>query len=294
MGMGRIEWHPGFQAGMELRLRAHKAVLTFRHELPLTKQPTVLDTLIIEKAEGVSLEDDVAAMFLRHNIIEYKNPDDAMSIDAYYKLMAYMSLYKAETGLTDAIKADEVTGTLMRQRAPEGMFRELRRLGGRIERRFPGVYYIHGLVHMPTQVIAQSELEGPDNKVLRILTRAASTGDVRAFFDEAVTYTDQDDRNNADAVFLVSFPANRAVYDQAIRRESDMFGALKELVRDDFEQEIRQAEQKGVKIGEQRGEQKGFTRAIIDLVRDRILTPEVGAERMHITVDEMRRLAAID
>ena len=77
-----------------------------------------------------------------------------------------------------------------------------------------------------------------------------------------------------------------------------MFGALKELVRDDFEQEIRQAEENGVKIGEQRGvqmgEQKGFTRAIIDLVRDRILTPEVGAERMHITVDEMRRLAAID
>ena len=138
----KLQWHPGFQAGMELRLRAHKAVLTFRHELPLTKQPTVLDTLIIEKAEGVSLEDDVAAMFLRHNIIEYKNPDDAMSIDAYYKLMAYMSLYKAETGLTDAIKADEVTGTLMRQRAPEGMFRELRRLGGRIERRFPG-----GILH---------------------------------------------------------------------------------------------------------------------------------------------------
>ena len=298
--MERIEWHPGFQAGLELRLRAYKERLIYRHEYPLTKRPIVVDTLVIEKTEDVVIDDDVAAIFLRHNIVEYKNPDDALSIDEYYDLMAYMARYKAGTGKTDAVKADEVTGTLMRQRRPEEMFREIVRLGGRVERRYAGVYYIEGLVHMPTQVIVQSELDGPENAVLRILTKAARQDDVKAFVGETLKYTERDDRDNADAVYQVSVSANRELYDRLKRSDPEVCTALKELMKEEMQEEILKAEQRGEQIGEQRGEQigeqkganKGFARAIIGLVRDRIITAETGAERLHITVDEMNVLAA--
>ena len=79
----RIEWHPGFQAGIELRLRAYKSKLSYRHEYPLTRKPIVVDTLVIEKEDNVAIADDVAAIFLKYNIFEYKSPDDALSIDEY-------------------------------------------------------------------------------------------------------------------------------------------------------------------------------------------------------------------
>ena len=217
--MGKIEWHPGFQAGIELRFRAYRADLQFRHELPLAKMPIVVDTLVIEKAEGVVIEVDVGTIFRRYNIIEYKSPDDALTIDEYYDLISYMARYKAKTGGTDEIKADQVTGTLMCQRRPEALFREIERLGGRVERRYPGIYSICGLFHMPIQVVVQAELEGSENAVLKVLTKSASLEDVRAFVGETLTYTDPRDKDNANAVFQVSVPANGEVYGRLSRRE---------------------------------------------------------------------------
>lgn len=284
--MDRIEWYPGFQAGIELRLRAYKSKLSYRHEYPLTKKPIVVDTLIIEKEDSVAIADDVAALFLKYNIFEYKNPDDALSIDEYYDLIAYMARYKAGTGRTDAVRADQITGTLMRQKKPEEMFREILRLGGSIEARFPGVYYIRGLIHMPTQVIVQSELVGPENAVLRLLTRIASRDDVRAFVDESMKYTEQDDRDNADAVYQVSVSANRKLYEGLKRSDPEMCTALRELFKDELEAELKKATKEAENVG--------FARAIIGLVRDGALTPEAGAERMRISVDEMKKLAARD
>ena len=282
--MDRIEWHPGFQAGIELRLRAYKSKLSYRHEYPLTKKPIVVDTLVIEKEDNVAIADDVAAIFLKYNIFEYKSPDDALSIDEYYDLIAYMARYKAGTGRTDEVRADRITGTLMRQKKPEEMFGEILRLGGSIEQRFPGVYYIRGLIHMPTQVIVQSELAGPENAVLRLLTRIASRDDVRAFVDESVRYTEQDDRDNADAVYQVSVSANRALYEGLKRSDPEMCTALRELFKDELEAELNKATKEA--------ENAGFARAIIGLVRDGTLTPEAGAQRMHISLDEMKKLAA--
>ena len=278
--MASIQWHPGFQAGLELRLRAYKDKLAYSHEHPLTKKPIVVDTLVIEKEDNVVINEDIAAIFLRHNIFEYKNPNDALSIDEYYDLIAYMARYKAGTGKTDEVKADQVTGTVMRQRFPVELFKEIQRLGGSIERRFPGVYYIHGLVHMPTQVLVQPELDGPENAVLRILTEIANQDDVKTFVDESLKYTDQDDKDNADAVYQVSVSANQELYDRLRRSDPEVCTALRELMKDEIQAEVQQ------------GKAEGFLNAIIGLVKDGVITSETGAERLHITVEEMNALVA--
>lgn len=283
-----IEWHPGFEGGIELRLRAYKGKLSYHHEYPLGKMAIVVDTLVIEKEDNLRITDDIAAIFLRHNIFDYKNPDDALSIDEYYNLIAYMARYKAGAGKTDEVKADQVTGTLMRQRRPDRLFKEICRLGGVVEQRYPGIYYIQGLVHMPTQVIVQSELEGPDNAVLRILTRIANRDDVKAFIEESLNYTEKDDKANADAVFQVSVSANRELYELLKRSDPEMCTALRELMREEIRDEIQQAEQ----AASQRGKDEGFASAIISLVKDGVLSLDIGAERLHITIDEMKRLVA--
>ena len=125
---------------------------------------------------------------------------------------------------------------------------------------------------------------GPENAVLRLLTRIASRDDVRAFVDESVRYTEQDDRDNADAVYQVSVSANRALYEGLKRSDPEMCTALRELFKDELEAELNKATKEA--------ENAGFARAIIGLVRDGTLTPEAGAQRMHISLDEMKKLAA--
>lgn len=262
-----IQWHPGFEGGIELRLRHHRSKLSYLHELALGKLPITLDTLVIVKEDGYEVTEDIAAIFLKYNVFEYKNPDDALSIDDYYNLISYMTHYKTVTGKTDEIRADQITGTMIRQRYPEKMFKEVRRLGGCVERRFPGIYYITGLIHMPTQILVQPELSGPENAVLRVLTKTATEEDVRAFIEETGTYTDKVDKNNADTVYQVSVSANRELYAELLRRDPDMCTALRELLNDEIQAEIMDGEKRGEQRGRAEGMQLGRAEGSIETAK---------------------------
>ena len=120
-----------------------------------------------------------------------------------------------------------------------------------MEERYPGIYYIGGLIHMPTQIIVQSELKAEKNAVLRIITTNASEADVRLFVGETRDLKDADDRRNADAVYEVSMRANTELYER-LGRDPEMCSAFKELFKD----EIMEAERKGERRGEQQGQLK--------------------------------------
>jgi len=186
-------------------------------------------------------------IFLRHNIFEYKNPTDALSIDEYYNLLAYMCRYKATTGMTDEVKAGQVTGTLIKAGKPVKAFKEIQSLGGVIEKRYPGIYYIRGLIHMPTQIIVQAELREEKNAVLRIISKHAREEDIRQFIEETRGLSAADDKRNADAVYEVSMRANRELYER-LGRDPEMCTAFKELFKD----EIMEAERNGERQGQEK------------------------------------------
>ena len=81
------------------------------------------------------------------------------------------------------IAGAQVTGTLIKDGKPAKAFREIQALGGAVEKRYPGIYYISGLIHMPTQIIVQSELGREKNAVLRIISKHAREEDVRQFIE---------------------------------------------------------------------------------------------------------------
>ena len=110
------------------------------------------------------------------------------------------------------------------------------------------------------------------------------------FADESLMYTEQDDKDNADAVYQVSISANRKLYEQLRRSDPEVCPALRELMKEDIAAEIQAATKAAAETATQVGRNEGFTLAIIGLVKDGLLPIETGADRMHITVDEMKKL----
>ena len=136
------------------------------------------------------------------------------------------------------IPGNEISVSLFRDKRPVKMFRELKKLGFEVTEKYKGVYYVSGVLGMPTQVIVTSELDDADSVGLRILSDNPKEKDLLAFAEISMTLKDKDDRENADAVLQVSVSANKAVYDEMKRRYPEMCEALRELMRPEIDEEI--------------------------------------------------------
>ena len=91
----KIQWHPGFYGAAELEFRANSDNLTFIQEYSLSKEPLRADLLVIRKEPNAQIVNEIGKIFKGHNIIEYKSPDDGLTIDDFYKAAAYACLYKS-------------------------------------------------------------------------------------------------------------------------------------------------------------------------------------------------------
>ena len=231
-----IQWHPGFYSAAELELLCDKDVLAFQREYNLSKEPLRMDLLIIKKLADVRIENEIGRIFKRYNIVEYKSPEDGLSIDDYYKTIGYACLYKGFGDTVDQIPAQELTVSIFRESYPRELLKALKKAGLRVEERFPGIYYIEGNVLFDTQIVVTGQLSRETHSGLRILSKNAREEDVRAFIREAALLTEPGDRNNVEAVLQVSISANGKVYDE-VRRDFVMCEALRELMREDLEEE---------------------------------------------------------
>ncbi|MBR2215059.1 MAG: hypothetical protein IJ849_04795 [Selenomonadaceae bacterium] len=167
-------WHPAFVAAMELDLREYRDVLSFDSGHELSKEPLKLDLLIIKKKPEAIIKHDIGAIFRGHNIVEYKSPDDGLTIDDYVKTVGYAFLYKGLGETVNAIPFEELTVTLVRDRLPLELFKKIKELGGKVEEKFPGVYYLTGLVNIPCQFVLTKALDEETHLWLKALTKQAT------------------------------------------------------------------------------------------------------------------------
>ena len=89
-----IQWHPGFYGAAEIEFLSNKGDLEFWREFNLSKEPVRMDLLIIKKLTDVKIKNEIGHIFKKLNVAEYKSPDDALTIDDYYKTIGYACLYK--------------------------------------------------------------------------------------------------------------------------------------------------------------------------------------------------------
>ena len=233
----KIQWHPGFYGAAELELIDNKSELEFVREYNLGKEPMRVDLLIIKKRPGTVIKNEIGRFFKLFNLLEYKSPDDGLDIDDYYKTVGYACIYKSLGESVDAIPAAELTISFFREAYPRELIKKLKDMGLVIEAEFPGVYAVKGNVLFDTQIVVISELNRQMHSGLKILSRNADEEDIRKFFEEMGRLTEQGDRNNADAVLQVSVLANPKVYEE-IRRDLGMCEALRELMKDEIDQEV--------------------------------------------------------
>ena len=232
-----ISWHPGFYGAAELEFLSNKGDLEFQREYNLSKEPVRMDLLIIKKLSDVRIENELGHIFKKFNVVEYKNPDDALTIDDYYKTVGYACLYKGLGESVDQIPADELTISIFRESSPREMFKTMKKMGLEIEERYPGIYYISGKQALfDTQIVVTKQLEKETHRTLRVLSKHVQEEDVRAFVEKAGKMTEPGDRNNIDAVLQVSVSANREIYEAIRRCDKIMCDALRELMKEDFEE----------------------------------------------------------
>ena len=100
-----------------------------------------MDLLIIEKRKNVQIQNEIGRIFRRHNVIEYKSPDDGMTIDDFFKTLGYAYLYKGLGEKVDQIPLEELTISLFRAIVPKQLFNKLAGYGYLIEKHVSGIYY---------------------------------------------------------------------------------------------------------------------------------------------------------
>ena len=250
----KIQFHPGFYGAAELEFRLETAEIEFNIEYNLSKEPLRVDLLVVGKQNDIQLENEAGRIFRRYNIIEYKSPDDGLTIDDFFKTIGYACLYKALGKTVNQIPEEQITVSLFRDTYPQELFRTLKESGRKIEEKYPGIYYVSGNVQFDVQIVVMNQLSPEKHSAFRVLSKCAKEEDVRRFLKESLTLVNQGDRANADAVFEVSIAANSALYEK-IRSDEVMCKAMEDLMKDviaqreeDARQEGRQEERKNIAI----------------------------------------------
>jgi hypothetical protein len=168
----RVQWHPAFATALKLELRDYyPGVLEFIEEYQLTSKPLEMDILIIKKVKDVKILKPLAEVFEGHNVIEYKSPNDYLSIDDYFKVKAYAYLYKALSEGENEIDIDDITITMVSNRFPRKMLNYIKEKQSiKFNRYDDGIYYLTG-VDLKTQIIVIDELPKKVNRFIRLLSR---------------------------------------------------------------------------------------------------------------------------
>jgi len=166
-----IPWHPAFVVALQATLIEYKDALDYRFEHPLTSDPLRIDILVIKKRPEVVVKKQIAEIFRRENIFEYKSPSDYLSIDEFHKALSRLHLYKA---LTKNVDIPDLTLSFVVTAQPRELFRHLRdTLGYAAEERHPGIFVVTGAM-IPIQIINSVKLSEDENHWLRNLTRELS------------------------------------------------------------------------------------------------------------------------
>ena len=126
MEKSRIAWHPAFVQAIQLELEAYKDSLEFHSEYQLVAEPLKIDCVVIKKAKNVVIRKNFAAIFRDVNILEYKSPDDHVSVADFYKVYGYACLY-ASFG---KIPVTDLTVSFIQSRYPGKLLKHLKNVRG--------------------------------------------------------------------------------------------------------------------------------------------------------------------
>ena len=247
MKEAKLQWHPAFVAAMDLEFEHNRADLIFEKEYNLNTKPLEIDLLVIKKESSAKIASEIGTLFKGHNIIEYKSPEDHLDIDTFYKTLAYACLYKSYGKAVDAIKAGDITISIIREIRPVALFRYFKNRGWSISQPYSGIYYVDVVNWFPVQIVVTNELDWDIHGWLKALSPNLKKDDFRKLLDKRNHTTDKSDRELIDSILEVSFGANREIVEELIGDES-MYETLMEIMEPQIQLREKAALKKGIQI----------------------------------------------
>jgi hypothetical protein len=182
----RVQWHPAFYEAIKQELIDYASELDFQSEVPLTEQPLRIDVLIIKKLSDVQIKKLIAAIFRKHNIVEYKRPRDHITVSDYNKVYGYAYLYAS----IHNIDIDDITITIVVTVRPVKLMRYLRvKRGYDIKQTADGIYNVKGS-EIPVQIIESKRLDKEENLWLRSLSDSLDTAGMEKVLGEREKHAD--------------------------------------------------------------------------------------------------------
>jgi len=231
-----LQWHPGFQAVMQIELLDDKDYLQFEKEYNLTEKPLQMDILIIKLEKGHQIRKSIGKIFRQYNVVEYKSPTDYISINDFYRVIGYSAIFQSNTKKVLERLPEEITITFVTNKYPRKMLGFLKkRYHVRIEKAEKGIYYLHGMM-FTTQVVVIPNLTKEEYIWLSRLRENLQADDAERL-SQAYVGKNKDPLYAAAMDLIVK--ANRKVYEEA----RDMCEAIRELFADELAEYIRQGQE---------------------------------------------------
>lgn len=238
-----IHWHPGFYGAIELELKQNKSDLIFESEHQLSKEPLRMDMLIIKKQADVVVQNEIGQIFKRYNVLEFKSPEDGLSIDDFFKTIGYACIYKGLGETVDAVPENELTVSIFRETYPRELFEKLKQSGRRVKKQFEGIYYVSGNLLFDTQIVVTKELCEETHRYLKLLSKNVKEQDVRRLIEDACQSQTQGDRHNVAAMLEVIFAVDRKLR-KAIEEDNAMGEILDEMLKDRIDAKLTEQAKK--------------------------------------------------
>ena len=243
-----LQWHPAFFAGIQIELEEEREYLTFENEHQLGTKPKEIDVLIIKKDSGVTIRKNIGRIFRKHNLVEYKSPEDYLSIDDFYKVYGYACFYKSDTCAVDEIKSEEITITFVTSGYPHKVIRHLETvLHIQMRKKENAIYYAEG-AFFPIQFLVTSKLTDEINFWLHHLTnRLKDSDEARKLLHR---YEPHQESNLHKSVMDIIVRANQEMFRE---EEKTMCDALMEIMQEKFKDELEEREHIGINKGKDIG-----------------------------------------
>lgn len=155
-----IQWHPLFVKSIKAALKASQIdqVQVFP-EVALSSKPLVIDVVVVNDASSDKLDHPIFELFRRFNIIEFKSPQDYLTLKDFDKGVVYSRLHYIVGELEEDV-LHQYTISYFCSHYPRVMMEFIKYRGLVIEENNPitGIYQIKGEMY-PMQVVVFNEIE---------------------------------------------------------------------------------------------------------------------------------------
>jgi hypothetical protein len=247
-----IPWHPAFVQAVRLELEQYNDVLEFQSGYRLTSEPLEIDVVIVKKTPDVVIEKNIARIFKKVNLLEYKSPDDYFSVYDFYKVLAYAYLYAT----LNQTRIEDMTISIVETRYPRELFRYIAEDKNRgVNESSPGIYVISGYP-VTIQVIECKKLPLPENLWFKGLTKDLNAAAAGIILEESRKRT----KGEELAAYLYALiNANRMIIGEVLKMADGV------LPIDELMEELGLAakwEKRGEVRGEALGEKNAWQKAI--------------------------------